>query len=557
MLKSDAFFALSSSGPLRRIRENETVSKINGFMRTPAYVIILAALTVLCNLLSLDLYIYSIFIAVGVFIALFGIDFLPLMPIVILCYIAPSPSNNPGSADNKGSIFYFENGGLYLIILISLLVLALIFRLLTDKEIGGRAFLTKNRKLLSGMLILGASYLLSGIGMSQYGSASWRTLLFGLAVLVLVYVLNVANKLLSNSQLKLKECVFDKKVLTIGFGCLLVVYALAGALFGQFGNLPSKNLLFSLIQCVAVMGMYFLFSGTVKWSETPKYYLAWVGTCAGLVVLPQLLENYVSGRVFMEGTGTMDRELIFAGWGMHNNIGGMMAFMLPFPFYLAMTRKRSWIYNILGTVLMLGVVLSCSRTSMLVAAVVYCLCAVMLLRRKEERKANLLVYGIIAGIVVLFCVIFFKKLMEIFALFFEELFIMSERDNLVGFGFKQYQQHPIFGGSFFPQGEYVPWDWSTSEAFSSFFPPRWHNTIIQMLASCGIVGLVCYLVHRYQTVKLLVINRSIEKRFILLFMISLTVCSLMDCHFFNVGPVLFYSMALAFAENIAQSKVIE
>ena len=555
MLKSDQFFSLSSSGPMRRIRDNGTVSKINAFMRTPAYVITLAVLTVICNLLSLDLYIYTIFIATAVFITLFGIDLLPLMPIVILCYIAPSPSNNPGSANNKGSIFYFENGGLYLIFLISILVLCLLFRLLTDREIGGRAFLTKNRKLLNGMLILGASYLLSGIGMKEYGSASWRALLFGLAVFALVYLLNVANKLLSTEGAKLKDCILDKKLLIFGVSGLLLVYALAGALLGQFGTLPSKNLLFALIQCVAVMVMYFLFSGTVKWNETPKHYLAWVGTCAGLVVLPQLLENYVSGRVFMEGTGTMDRELIFAGWGMHNNIGGMMAFMLPFPFYLALTRKRSWIYNILGTVLMLGVVASCSRTSMLVAAVIYCICAVMLLRRKEERKANLLVYGIIAGAVLLFCVIFFRKLMEVFALFFEELFIMSERDNLIGFGFKQYQNHPIFGGSFFPQGEYVPWDWSTSEAFTSFFPPRWHNTIIQMLASCGIVGLVCYLVHRFQTTKLLLTDRSIEKRFIFLFVISLTVCSLMDCHFFNVGPVLFYSMALAFAENIEQSKV--
>ena len=31
--------------------------------------------------------------------------------------------------------------------------------------------------------------------------------------------------------------------------------------------------------------------------------------------------------------------------------------------------------------------------------------------------------------------------------------------------------------------------------------------------------------------------------------IVLLVCSLLDCHFFNLGPVLLYSMGLAFAEN--------
>lgn len=555
MLSSGDFFSLSSSGPLARIRDNQTVSKVNAFMRTPAYVIILAVLTVFCNLLSLDLYLYTVFILTGIFIALFGIDLLPLMPIVILCYIAPSPSNNPGSADNKGSIFYLDNGGLYLIILISLFVISLVFRLLTDQQMGGRAFLTKKRTLLNGMLILSASYLLSGIGMKEYGSLSWRSLLFGTAIALLIYSMNVAHRLLSNDGVKLKDSLLDKRAIGFSVASVLVVYAVSGALLGQFGELPSRNLLFAVIQCVAVMGMYFLFSGTVNWQLTPKHYLAWVGMCAGLVVLPQLLENYLSGRIFMEGTGTIDRELIYAGWGMHNNIGGMMAFMLPFPFYLACTQKRSWIYNLLGTVLMLGVVISCSRTSMLVAAAIYCVCAFLLLRRKEARKANLRVFAIIAGVAVVLCILFFRKLMDVFALFFEELFIVSERDNLVSFGFKQFQAHPFFGGSFFPQGEYVPWDWSTSEAFSSFFPPRWHNTIIQMLASCGIVGLVCYALHRYQTVKLLAMDLSTEKLFIGLFMTSLVLCSLMDCHFFNVGPVLFYSMALAFAENIHQSNI--
>ena len=30
---------------------------------------------------------------------------------------------------------------------------------------------------------------------------------------------------------------------------------------------------------------------------------------------------------------------------------------------------------------------------------------------------------------------------------------------------------------------------------------------------------------------------------------TLLLCSLLDCHFFNIGPVLFYAMALAFTEN--------
>ena len=34
----------------------------------------------------------------------------------------------------------------------------------------------------------------------------------------------------------------------------------------------------------------------------------------------------------------------------------------------------------------------------------------------------------------------------------------------------------------------------------------------------------------------------------------LLLCSLLDCHFFNIGPTLFYSMALAFGEHCPRTK---
>ncbi|MBE6924964.1 MAG: O-antigen ligase family protein [Ruminococcaceae bacterium] len=546
---SGNFFSLSSQ-KLQIIREKPLMASVNAFMRSPAYIIVLAVLTAVSNLLSLDLYLYTVFILAGAFIALFGADLLPLMPIVVLCYVAPSPSNNPGSASNTGSIFHAENGGIYLAVMICLLVISVVLRLLTDQELGGRAFFSKPRKLLSGMLLLCCGYLFSGLGMENYGAASWKVLLCVLCAGAASYLIGLR---LSRTA-GLGNGPVDKQLLIAALIPSLCVFVVFG-LVGQLGGLPRRNMLFAVIQCAAVVVLYYLFSGTIRWKQVPKSYLAWMGMCIGYVVLVQLLENYISGRIFMKGTGTIDRELIYAGWGMHNNIGGMMAFMLPFPFYLACTQKRSWMFNVLGTILLLGVIISCSRTSMLVAMAIYGFCVYQLLRRKECRKANVSVYVVIAGLVVVSCILFFDRLMDIFALFFEELFVMSERDNLISYGFKQFLDNPIFGGSFFPQGKYVPWDWSNSAEFSSFFPPRWHNTLIQMLASCGIVGFAAYCCHRWQTVKLMLKQRSTENLFISLFLISLLVCSLMDCHFFNVGPVLFYSMALAYGENIHESKL--
>ena len=543
-----------SSQQGRRLTDcNGFISKLNDFMRTPGYIVALSLLTVVCNLLAMELVVYTVFIAAGIFMTIWGRDLLPLMPIVVLSYIAPSPANNPGSAKNGGSIFYPQNGGIYLIVLASLFVLCLIIRLVTDRQMGGMNFLKRKRPLLGGMLLLSGAYLLSGLGMESYGSLTWKCLLIGAGGLLVLYGLVALCKMVKT------RCSFfkawpGKTFMTVTVSVMLVAYALVAVLTGKFGKLPSQNLLFALIQCLAVVVMYYVFSGTVDWKNTPKAYLAWVGMCAGFVVLPQLLENYLSGRIFMEGTGTIDRELIYAGWGMHNNIGGMMTFMLPFPFYLACTSRKGWVFNLLGTILLLGIIISCSRGSIMVALAIYLVCIWMVLKNREQRKANLAVCAVVFGSALIACVVFFGKLMDIFALFIEEIFIMSERDNLVGYGLKQFLSHPIFGGSFFPQGEYVPWDWSTSEAFSSFFPPRWHNTLIQILASCGVVGIGCYLWHRFQTVRMLLKDRTVEKTFIGLFVAALLLCSLMDCHFFNVGPVLFYSMALAYAENIHKSQ---
>ena len=474
---------------MQQLRQSPRVQAINSFLRSPGYILALSLLTVVCNLLGLELVYYTLVIALGLYVITLSKDLLPIMPMIMLCYIVPSVKNNPGR--HGDSIFSFSNGGAYILVLASVVVVFLIWRLISDKEMG-RAFLTRKRSLVSGMLFLGVGYLLSGIGSYRY--------------------------------------------------------------FDVFG----RNLLFAFLQFISIALLYFLFTATVDWFNVPKDYLAWMGLGIGFTVLPQLLMAYLSGQAFMEGTGTMDRELIYTGWGMHNNIGGLMVMMIPFAYYLAYTKKHSWVYNLLGTILLGGVMLSCSRTAMAVGAGIYLVCAVILLKNKRTRKENLWVYCIGALAVLGFVAVFFEKLMEIFSLFFEEIGLVSKRDVLLENGLKKFGNDPIFGGSFFfkgTPGEFVPWDFSEQATFSSFFPPRWHNTLVQIAASCGVVGLVGYGFHRFQTFRMLWRNRSTENLFIALYLAVLLLCSLMDCHFFNVGPVLFYSMALAVAENIHLSKL--
>ena len=123
----------------------------------------------------------------------------------------------------------------------------------------------------------------------------------------------------------------------------------------------------------------------------------------------------------------------------------------------------------------------------------------------------------------------------------------SGRLDLYRTGFERFLQNPVIGQGFYSY-DYDLFDFATVESFSSFFPPRWHNTIIQILATSGVVGILAYIYHRCQTVCLFIKRRSVSKAYIGIYFLVLLGMSLLDCHFFNVGPTLFYSMALAVVE---------
>ena len=128
-------------------------------------------------------------------------------------------------------------------------------------------------------------------------------------------------------------------------------------------------------------------------------------------------------------------------------------------------------------------------------------------------------------------------------------FSPRNRDYIYPEGIRIFLQNPVFGEGFYPSTDKID-EWSTVALLTAIFPARWHNTVIQLLASCGLVGLGCYSVHRLQTIRLFWQKRNTDTVFIGISLFALLIMSLLDCHFFNIGPTLFYSGALAFAENL-------
>ena len=86
--------------------------RMNIFLYSPAYFVLMGGLTILSNVFCQELFSYTVMLLLGMYICLFGRDLLPLLPIFICGYISPSLNNNPGF--NANSVFSISGGGLYL-----------------------------------------------------------------------------------------------------------------------------------------------------------------------------------------------------------------------------------------------------------------------------------------------------------------------------------------------------------------------------------------------------------------------------------------------------------
>ena len=450
----------------------------NNFLYKPAYFFLIGALTVIANIFGAELFTYTCFVLIFLYLCFWGRDLLPVLPMAICAYIAPSRGNNPGLSDE--SIFSPENGGSYIIFLAFLLVVGVICRLIRDKALGRAAFWKCRRQLLPGLLVLFLAYLLSGIGSSQWEKVS------------------------------------------------------------------TQNLLFAFIQGVSILLPYFLLTALVKWEEAPKAYLAWTGMCVGFVLLAELANIYVQFDVIEEGI--INRRLIYSGWGHYNNIGALLAMMIPFPFFLTGKGKHTSIFYIVGLLFLAGIIFTCSRGSILFGVLTYGASYIASLIHSRNARSNWVIHVCTLALAIAVYIFFYDRMLNLFQMMIEQQWDSAGRITGYIEGWKQFTQFPIFGGTFYPI-DYDLYTWSTSAEFVAFFPPRWHNTFVQILASCGVVGFVAYLFHRLQTATLFLRHFSTKKLFPLISMLTLLGTSLLDCHFFNVGPVLFYSMMLAFVEK--------
>ena len=441
-------------------------------------------------ILTLAAFVFSLELVFYTLVVAYGIAIIALCPdlspIIPLFTLCYITASKKNNPGFTDKGIFYGSTATFMICIISVVIIALILRITLDKNIGWKKFFTMRRSLLSGMLILSISYLISGLGSEHYA---------------------------------------------------------------QFAK---QNLVFASIQALSVFFLYFVFSATVDWEKFDVDFFAYSQLISGLVVVFELIWIYLTEDVIIGGF--IDREKIFTGWGTYNNIGIILAMALPFAFYFACKKKHGIMYMIPALLLMIGVAFSCSRATILFASIAFVIAYIYTFSKTKNKKEFRILSVIILIFLIVALIVAFASLKDIFKnvptiadiVNGDIVFNDYDRFNIYKQGFDAFKKNPIFGQTFYTN-EYL-FDWSEVEQFSSFFPPRWHNTLVQLLASCGIIGLCAYMIHRFQTIRLFLKRRGGINVYIGISIFTLLCMSLLDNHFFNVAPVMIYSIALAVVE---------
>lgn len=353
--------------------------------------------------------------------------------------------------------------------------------------------------------------------------------------------------------LALSRIVFDlvkhknrrKKPKLLGGFVLILITNLLGGLLTDLHD--SKTIFYGLIHAVSISFTYFIFYYTINWKKVKKDYFMFVSLLIGIVLLFECFNTYILCGNFNATEGFL-RKYVFTGWGMYNNMALMCVLSLPAPFYYMYTNKHKLPFALLTLLMYINLFLLQSRNGILFGSITLLLCALTISKRSHNTKLFLKALGAASLVILAFAFIAIPKLQNTFMNLIDKGLYMGDRYRVYRTSWKAFMNNPLFGSGFYAFEEFV---WNLTSHSPKFLPPRSHNTYLQILASTGISGILAYVYHRYQTIKItLNCHKDISLTLIKISLLAFMLMSLLDCHFHNFGPGLTYSAMLLIIEKI-------
>lgn len=237
-------------------------------------------------------------------------------------------------------------------------------------------------------------------------------------------------------------------------------------------------------------------------------------------------------------------EILF-GWGVSNTCACLLSIQVPLLFYGIYRGTHVIPASLTVVAVLVAIVCTLSRSALLFTSIVLVVCLLYACCFSKHRKSFIFTsLGMIALVGVL-CLIFRDRVRSILNYFSFVGFDDSGRFRVWRLSLEHALLNPVFGVGFY--GETILGSLNTGQSYTTFYPEFRHNTLIEMLASCGIVGLVGYLYMRVCSLTIFFKRLSVEKIFLGLSIFTFLLECMLDIFTFSIYPVFFYNFALAAA----------
>lgn len=335
-----------------------------------------------------------------------------------------------------------------------------------------------------------------------------------------------------------KKIIFGK----LFWGILAVsISTTLGGLFakGSWENIDGSGIFYIVALGFGMLFIYILLSSHIHvekdYDIAEKF--AYIMMLAGIFAVFIVLQHYMTlfSKVVKDPMSLVDDPRFFyVQW--KNNISTFLMICMPFPFYLSFKKShhsstfhRYW----MGVLIFVALLLAQSRGGMLFGSIefVICIVTIIFVDRQSRRKNLIAMFAM-----VLIAAVFLLSASDLIAVYMQKLSVDSDevRWKLYKDAWENFKSHPIFGVGLCYSGNHAAtWEPKTGAI-------NWYqNSILQVLASFGIVGAITYGFQVVCRIKVLLKCRTKFNYTVFLSYMGLGLMSLVNPGLFSPIPYLF------------------
>lgn len=297
-----------------------------------------------------------------------------------------------------------------------------------------------------------------------------------------------------------------KSSLFIGYLVVILVGLFAGLLYVD-QTLP--KVLMQLGVALFLLGLYVLLYKTTNTETKYTVIKSIIALC--FVIVAEMVIYFIRVDNFAEALASKGMSL---GWAITNSVACVLAMGIPMCFYMAYKSKFQFGYLVAATLFLGFIFLTNCRSMLVIGAVIYLACNIVALIKLNRWQvlANIL---LAVGLALVF---YFTIFDEVFSQFKRLGLDGNGREEIYAYYWQMFKKEWAFGMGFF-----------TDTYWQADGIVRVHNTVLQILASAGVFGAICFIPYYYQRYRTLLVKPNMFKLFAILSYLAFAGYGMVDC----------------------------